>query len=156
MAQWVKNLPARFDSWAGKIHWRRAYQPSLVFLPGELYGKRSLAGYSSWIVESDMTEATEHTRMHSNIYVTGLPWKWSDMAGWVPRTMFSKQKALSEYWPIMATVYVTIWCVRRKLTQGLSLTNTLAGWEGHILYNCSKSSRTVSRILSFGTDLKSV
>ena len=33
-------------SWVGKIPWRRAWQPTPVFLPGESYGQRSLAGYS--------------------------------------------------------------------------------------------------------------
>ena len=36
-----------------------AWQPTLVFLPGESHGQRSLAGYSSWgHKESDTTEAT--------------------------------------------------------------------------------------------------
>ena len=32
-----------FDPWAGKICWRRAWQPTPVFLPGESQGQRSLA-----------------------------------------------------------------------------------------------------------------
>ena len=48
----------------GKISWRRTWQPTPVFLPGESYGQRSLAGYSSWGHKSDMTEATEHTHTH--------------------------------------------------------------------------------------------
>ena len=28
--------------------WRRKWQPTPVFLPGEFHGKRSLAGYSPW------------------------------------------------------------------------------------------------------------
>ena len=33
-----------------------AWQPTLVFLPGEFHGQRSLVGYSSWgRKESDMT-----------------------------------------------------------------------------------------------------
>jgi len=36
----------RFDPWVGKILWRRALQPTPVFLPGESHGQRSLAGYS--------------------------------------------------------------------------------------------------------------
>ena len=30
------------------IHWRRKWQPTPVFLPGESQGQRSLAGYSPW------------------------------------------------------------------------------------------------------------
>ena len=45
------------DSWIGKIPWRRAWQPTPVFLPGESHGQRSLEGYSQWgHKESDTTE----------------------------------------------------------------------------------------------------
>ena len=36
----------RFDFWVGNIPWRRAWKPTLVFLPGECHGLRSLVGYS--------------------------------------------------------------------------------------------------------------
>ena len=50
----------RFDPWVRKIPWRRAWQPTPVFLPGEPHRQRSLAGYSPWgYKESDMTEATQ-------------------------------------------------------------------------------------------------
>ena len=35
----------RFHPWVRKIPWRRKWQPTLVFLPGESHGQRSLAGY---------------------------------------------------------------------------------------------------------------
>ena len=39
------------------MHWRRKWQPTPVFLPGESHGQRSLAGYSPWGgKESDTTE----------------------------------------------------------------------------------------------------
>ena len=38
----------RFDPWLGKIPWRREWQPTPVFLPGEFHGQRSLVGYSPW------------------------------------------------------------------------------------------------------------
>ena len=38
----------RFNPWVRKIPWRRKWQPTLVFLPGEFYGQRSLAGSSPW------------------------------------------------------------------------------------------------------------
>ena len=34
-----------FDPWIRKIPWRKAWQPTPVFLPGESQGQRSLAGY---------------------------------------------------------------------------------------------------------------
>ena len=49
----------RFDPCIRKIPWRRAWQPTLVFLPRESHGQRSLVGYSSWgLKESDTTEVT--------------------------------------------------------------------------------------------------
>ena len=39
--------------------WRRKWQPTPVFLPGESHGQRSLVGCSPWgLTESDTTEAT--------------------------------------------------------------------------------------------------
>ena len=38
----------RFDPWVRKIPWRRKWQTTPVFLPGEPHGQRSLAGYSPW------------------------------------------------------------------------------------------------------------
>ena len=35
-----------FNPWVGKIPWRRARQPTPVFLPGESHERRSLVGYS--------------------------------------------------------------------------------------------------------------
>ena len=52
-----------FDPWIGKIPWRRAGQPTPVFLPGKSHGQRSLAGYSpQGHRELDSTEMTQHTR----------------------------------------------------------------------------------------------
>ena len=54
-----KNLPAMQETWVRKIPWRRAWLPTPVFLPGEFYGQRSLAGYRPKDHrELDTTEAT--------------------------------------------------------------------------------------------------
>ena len=37
-----------FESWVSKIPWRRAWQPTPVFLPEVSHGQRSLADYSPW------------------------------------------------------------------------------------------------------------
>ena len=36
----------RFHPWVRKVPWRRAWQATPVFLPGESHGQRSLVGYS--------------------------------------------------------------------------------------------------------------
>ena len=45
---------------SGRFPWRRAWQSTPVFVPGESHGQRSrLAGYSLWgHKESDTTECT--------------------------------------------------------------------------------------------------
>ena len=47
----------RFDPWIWKTPWRRKWQPTPVFLPGESQGQSSLADYSPWShKESDTNE----------------------------------------------------------------------------------------------------
>ena len=55
--------------------WRRKWQPTPVFLPGEFHGQRSLVGYSPWgRKESDTTERLTrthtHTHTHTHIYAS--------------------------------------------------------------------------------------
>ena len=46
-----------FVPWVRKIPWRREWQPTPVFLPGEFQGQRILVGYSPWgHKELDTTE----------------------------------------------------------------------------------------------------
>ena len=54
-----------FDSWVGKIPWRRKWLATSIFLPSEfLHGQGSLVGYSSWgCKESDMTGQLTHTHI---------------------------------------------------------------------------------------------
>ena len=51
------------------MHWRRKWQPTSVFLPGESQGRRSLVGCRLWgRKESDMTGdlAAAAARLHSS------------------------------------------------------------------------------------------
>ena len=41
-----KNLPAVWETWVKKIPWRKKWQPTPVFLPGEFHGQRNPAGYT--------------------------------------------------------------------------------------------------------------
>ena len=60
----------RFYPWAGKTPWRRKWQPTPVFLPGESHGQRSLAGYSPWgHKESDTTERLTTTKTASKFHI---------------------------------------------------------------------------------------
>ena len=55
------------DPWVGRIPWRRKWQPTPVFWPGEPHGQRSLADCSPWgCKESDTAEcACGLTRTHT-------------------------------------------------------------------------------------------
>ena len=64
-----KQRRLEFDPWVRKIPWRRKYQHTPVFLPGESHGQRKLAGYDpGGHKDSDMTEHTHtHTHRDSNV-----------------------------------------------------------------------------------------
>ena len=52
VAQMVKNLPARQETWVQSLGWgdppeEIPWQPTPVFLPGEIHRQRSRVGYSS-------------------------------------------------------------------------------------------------------------
>ena len=53
----LKCKRPRFDLWVGKVLWRREWQSTPAFLPGESHGQRSPAGHSPWgHKELDTTE----------------------------------------------------------------------------------------------------
>ena len=58
--------PGSIPGW--KIPWRREWQPTPVFLPGESHGQKSLVGYSPrGRKELDTTE-----RLHFHLYITEI------------------------------------------------------------------------------------
>ena len=58
---------------SGRFPWRKKWQPTPVFLPGESHGQRSLVGYSPWGRKKlDTTEATEHSTLPSAETVSGV------------------------------------------------------------------------------------
>ena len=76
--RWLKNLPTMQEIWVWslgwKIPWRREWQPTPVFLPGEFHGQRSLDSYSLWgRKESDTTEwlTHTHTETHTHTHTQG-------------------------------------------------------------------------------------
>ena len=89
----LKCLPAmrepRFDPWVGKIPWRRKWQPTPVFLPGESHGERILVGYSPWgCKELDTTE-----RLHFH--------RWKQW--WKAKNVSSKRRN-KKWMPILVTL----------------------------------------------------
>ena len=61
VAQMVKNLPARWETWVQSMGQEDPLEKGMattpVFSPGEFHGQRSLVGYSPWShKELDTTE----------------------------------------------------------------------------------------------------
>ena len=85
----VKSPPANagrfkrcgFNPWVGKIPSRRAWKPTLVFMPAESHGQRTLAGCSPWgRKESDTTEqARAHTHTHTHTHAVILVFLLTDI-----------------------------------------------------------------------------
>ena len=61
MAQTVNNMPAiqetQIQSLGQEDRWRKKWQPTPLFSPGDFHGQRNLAGYSPWgHKDLDLTE----------------------------------------------------------------------------------------------------
>ena len=68
------NAGPGFNPWVGKISWRRKWQPTPVFLPGESHGLISLVGYSPWgHKELDTTESLHFTSL---LHVYNMQYYW--------------------------------------------------------------------------------
>ena len=74
----VPDTYRRHNPWVGKIRWRRAWEPTPVFLPRECHGQRNLAGYSPWgRKESDTTERIcTHTQDFLSNQEDPRPWTY--------------------------------------------------------------------------------
>ena len=71
-----RHRRCEFNSWIGKIPWKRKWQPTPVFLPRKFHGQRSLASDSPWgCKESDATEwLSMHTQLE--VYITSIHILW--------------------------------------------------------------------------------
>ena len=99
---WVTSLFSFYSSF-----WRRKWQPTPVFLPGESHGCKGLVGYSLWgCKESDTTKQLTHTHRWSsgkkstcqcrclkwhrfNPWVRKIPWRRK----WQPTAIFLSGKS---------------------------------------------------------------
>ena len=57
-----------FCPWIGKIPWKRKWQPTPVFLPGEFHGQRNWWAIVDGVAESDTTEWLVYTHMKTRFF----------------------------------------------------------------------------------------
>ena len=81
--QWRRQQRWGFEPGVGKIPWRREWQPTLIFLPGESHGQRSLAGCGPQGHTGLDTSGV--TCMHTH------PWIWPGITGIPPFFFFFKK-----------------------------------------------------------------
>ena len=64
-----------FDPWIRRIPWRRAWQPTPVFLPGEPPWTEEPGGLQS-IGLQRVRHDWAHTHTHTHTYMPNIPWGW--------------------------------------------------------------------------------
>ena len=65
-SQCRRHKKLEFDPWVGKIPWRRAWQPTPVFLLGESHGQRSLQATVHGVTKSQTQ--LKQLSTHAHIY----------------------------------------------------------------------------------------
>ena len=71
VAQMVKNLSAMQETWVGKIPWRRAWQPTPIFLHGVFPWTKEPGGLQSLVSQRVGHDwATNHSTAHSITFFT--------------------------------------------------------------------------------------
>ena len=105
---WVRSL-GWADPWVGQIPWRRKWQPTPVFLPGESHGWRSLVGYSSrGRKESDMTEQHHFHFLSTPVLLPGKSHGWRSLVGYSsrgPKESDTTEKLTLSFFPRLNTLF---------------------------------------------------
>ena len=71
-----------FNPWVGKNPWRRAWQPTPVFLPKDSHGQRSLVGFSLCVgKDSPLKQLSRHTHTHTLIVIIGERYRLKILQG---------------------------------------------------------------------------
>ena len=111
-----------------RIPWRREWLPTPVFLPGELHGQRSLAGYSPWCCRVGHTWET-NTFIFTMVKVSEKlqqpnsgrnviclePQEWRNDLQMAIEGPFSKGSSWPRYWTRVSHIagkFFTIWAIR--------------------------------------------
>ena len=107
-----------FSPGVTKIPWKRKWQPTPVFLPGESHGQRSLAGYSPWITKSWTRLATKWQLyvQHIFIYIHSICGITSVVTEWVHWT----SQFFCHFWSCQGLVCFTCFLIEVELIYNVS------------------------------------
>ena len=99
--------------------WRRKWQPTPVFLPGESHGQRGLVGWRLWgCKESDTTKQPTHTHTHITLlsgHSPALKWKVLSLNSvWL----------LATPWTITHQVPLSMGFPRQKYFSGVAISSS--------------------------------
>ena len=104
VCQCRRHKKCRFHPWARKIPWRRAWQPTPVFLPGESHGQRSLVGYSVEESRTQLKRQCVRARAHTHAllygfshFLTHLTLELSSLKVHLKCSLYSLKVALNSY-----------------------------------------------------------
>ena len=128
--------------------WRREWQPTPVFLPGEFHGQKSLAGYSPWDhKESDMTEQLHthkkglkfclaHNKCSWIVNVTIIKWRDFWWHCYLPTVRYSHRKPQA-----MPPVLCAQCCLWWKLHGPQGIWAAIKSWPGILMLRFLKGAR---------------
>ena len=122
-----RHKRCRFDPWVGKIPWRKTWQPTPIFLPGESHGQRSLVGCSPqdrrvWPNWSDLACMHACTYMLTNIDTHTL-----SNISYQASVMRSLEEQTLEEWLLCAWPCAKPWIDRDESSKVWSTLNTASG-----------------------------
>ena len=81
------------DPWVGKSPWRKAWQPTPVFLPGESHGQRNLAGL--WSIGSQTAGHRWVTKQQ--VSVQGSWWGTGHLITWVIKYLLHQTSDVTHF-----------------------------------------------------------
>ena len=106
-----------FNPWIGKIPWRRKWQPTPLLLPGESHGQRSLAGYTSIVLQRVAHEWNNFVDKGPSSQRYGFSsshvWMWEldHKESWVPQNWC--------FWTVVLWRLFRIPCTARRPNQSI-------------------------------------
>ena len=122
------------------MHWRRKWQPSPVFLPGESQGRGSLVGCRVWgCTESDTTKGLSRSSCSSKETKREWTTEWFRLFEEHTHTLFGNNHGLwaflmaqtVENLPAMQETWVQSLGWEDPLEEGMAIYLSILAWESH-------------------------